>query len=145
MSLFVTQGRFTREYIKGGLANPEDRQAAIARLSEQAGGKLVSFYFTLGQYDFMVISEMPDAKAASVLAFVTAGGGGIEGSVTTQAFTYGRGQRHARGGRKDRRPIQADGRFLTAERAARRPAYRGRVQGGNNSSGSLTQTNGMPC
>ena len=29
--------------------------------------------------------------------------------------------------------------------AARRPAYLGRVQGGNNSSGSLTHTNGMPC
>ena len=44
-------------------------------------------YFTLGQYDFMVISEMPDAQAASVLAFVASGGGGIENSVTTQAFT----------------------------------------------------------
>ena len=56
-------------------------------LCEQVGGKLVSLYFTLGQYDFIVISEMPDAKAASVLAFVATGGGGIEGSVTTQAFT----------------------------------------------------------
>src|ERR1700737_4470915 len=53
----------------------------------QVGGKLVSLHFTLGQYDFIVISEMPDAKAVSMLAFVAAGGGGIEGSVTTQAFT----------------------------------------------------------
>ena len=30
---------------------------------------------------------MPDAKAASILALVATGGGGIEGSVTTQAFT----------------------------------------------------------
>src|ERR1700730_7242407 len=73
--------------IKGGLAKPEDRHAAISRLCEQAGGKLVSLYFTLGQYDFTLISEIPDAKAASVLAFVATGGGGIEGSVTTQAFT----------------------------------------------------------
>ena len=87
MPLFITQGRFTREYIKGGLAKPEDRQAAISRLCEQVGGKLVSLYFTLGQYDFIVISDMPDAKAVSMLAFVAAGGGGIEGSVTTQAFT----------------------------------------------------------
>ena len=35
----------------------------------------------------MVVSEMPDAKAATMLAFVASGGGGIEGSVTTQAFT----------------------------------------------------------
>jgi uncharacterized protein with GYD domain len=87
MPVFVTQGRFTREYIRGGLAKPEDRHDVVARLCEQAGGKLISLYFTLGQYDFLVISEMPDAKAASILAFVAAGGGGIEGSVTTQAFT----------------------------------------------------------
>jgi len=87
MPLFITQGRFTHEYIKDGLAKPEDRHAAISRLIEQAGGKLLSLYITLGQYDFLVVSEMPDAKAASVLAFVATGGGGIEGSVTTQAFT----------------------------------------------------------
>jgi hypothetical protein len=38
MPLFITQGRFTREYIKGGLAKPEDRHAAISRLCEQVGG-----------------------------------------------------------------------------------------------------------
>jgi uncharacterized protein with GYD domain len=87
MAIFITQGRFTQSYIKGGLGKPEDRHAAIARLCEQAGGKLLSLYFTLGQYDFIVISEMPDAQAASVLSLVAAGGGGIEGAVTTQAFT----------------------------------------------------------
>ena len=54
MPLFITQGRFTHEYIKGGLAKPEDRHAVISRLIEQAGGKLVSLYITLGQYDFLV-------------------------------------------------------------------------------------------
>jgi len=92
MAIFITQGRFTREYLKGGLVKPEDRQAAISRLCEQAGGKLVTLYFTLGQYDFAVISEMPDAQAASVLSLVAAGGGGIEGVVTTQAFTSAEGK-----------------------------------------------------
>ena len=87
MPIFITQGRFTRDYLKGGLAKPEDRHAAIARLCEQAGGKLLNLYFTLGHYDFAVISEMPDAQAASVLSLIAAGGGGIEDAVTTQAFT----------------------------------------------------------
>jgi uncharacterized protein with GYD domain len=87
MPLFITQGRFTHEYMRGGLAKPEDRHAVISGLIEQAGGKLVSLYITLGQYDFLVVSDMPDAKAATILAFVATGGGGIEGSVTTQAFT----------------------------------------------------------
>jgi uncharacterized protein with GYD domain len=87
MAIFITQGRFTREYLKGGLAKPEDRQAAISRLCEQAGGKLLSLYFTMGRYDFIVISEMPDAQAASVVSLVAAAGGGIENAVTTQAYT----------------------------------------------------------
>jgi uncharacterized protein with GYD domain len=87
MALFITQGRFTREYIRGGLSNPEDRHAAISRLCELAGGRLVSLYFTLGQYDFTVVSEMPDAQAVALLSLVASGRGGIEGAVTSQAFT----------------------------------------------------------
>jgi uncharacterized protein with GYD domain len=73
--------------IHQGRIGKAGRQARRHFAAVRAGGRLVSLYFTLGQYDFMVISEMPDAKAASVLAFVATGGGGIEGSVTTQAFT----------------------------------------------------------
>lgn len=87
MPIFVTQGRFTREYIRGGLAKPEDRQAAIAKLCEQAGGRLLSLHFTLGRYDFLVMSDMPDAKSAAAVSLVASGGGGIHDVVTTQAFT----------------------------------------------------------
>jgi uncharacterized protein with GYD domain len=87
MPIFITQGRFTREYVKGGLAKPEDRHAAISKLCEQAGGKMLSVHFTLGHYDFMLLTEMPDAKAAAMIALAAAGGGGIEGTATTQAFT----------------------------------------------------------
>jgi uncharacterized protein with GYD domain len=87
MPIFITQGRFTREYIKGGLAKPEDRQAAISKLCEQVGGKLLSLHFTLGHYDFMLLSEMPDAKAAAAISLIASGGGGIEGATTTQVFT----------------------------------------------------------
>ena len=48
MPLFIVQGRFTREYLQGGIARPEDRQAAISQLCEQAGGRLVNLYFTTG-------------------------------------------------------------------------------------------------
>ena len=87
MPTFITQGRFTREYVKSGLAKPEDRHAAISKLCEDAGGRMISLLFTLGQYDFLLISDMPDAIAAARIGLVATGGGGIEGSVTTQAFT----------------------------------------------------------
>jgi uncharacterized protein with GYD domain len=87
MPIFITQGRFTREYLKGGLAKPEDRHAVISRACQEIGGKLLNLYFTLGQHDFLLVTEMPDAMTASVLTLVAAGGGGIEQTITTQAFT----------------------------------------------------------
>jgi uncharacterized protein with GYD domain len=87
MPIFVIQGRYTREYLRGALARPEDRHAAVARLCQEAGGRLLHFYFTLGQHDFLVVTEMPDAISASLLALAAAGGGGAESTVATQAFT----------------------------------------------------------
>ena len=62
MPIFVTQGRFTREYIKGGLAKPEDRHAAISRLCEQSGGKLLNLYLHWATTTSSSSPEMPDAK-----------------------------------------------------------------------------------
>src|SRR4051812_32308979 len=87
MPLFIVQGRFTREYLQGGIAKPEDRQAAISQLCEGAGGRLVNLYFTTGPYDFAVITEMPDIQTASAVVLAAAARGGIEATSISQAFT----------------------------------------------------------
>ena len=92
MPIFITQARLSREYVRGGVAKPEDRQAVLSRLCEQAGGRLVSLYFTLGQYDILVISDMPDAQSAASIVLAAAAGGGIVDAVTTQAFTSAQGK-----------------------------------------------------
>jgi hypothetical protein len=58
----ATRGRFTHEYAKGLVGAPEDREPAVRKLIEGAGGKLVSFYFTTGDSDFMLISEAKEAE-----------------------------------------------------------------------------------
>ena len=49
---------------EGGTA----RRAVVQRLTEQAGGKLESFYFALGESDAFVIAELPDATAAAAIS-----------------------------------------------------------------------------
>jgi len=39
MPIFITQGRYTREAIKGMVVKPEDRAEAISRLLSKAGGR----------------------------------------------------------------------------------------------------------
>src|SRR5262245_64295910 len=55
------------------LAKPEDRTAAVAKLVEQAGGKLIGFYMLFGEYDWMSVSEMPSGKEAAAAALTAAG------------------------------------------------------------------------
>lgn len=87
MPIFITQGRYSRDAIKGMIAKPEDRAEVVARLAEQAGGKLLAYYVTLGEYDFMVICEMPSHKEASSVVLVAAASGGVTDVRTTLAMT----------------------------------------------------------
>ena len=76
MPIFVTQARYTQQALKGLVEKPEDRQEEVARLFERAGGRLLSYYMTFGEFDFLIISEMPSESAMlSVLATAAAGGG----------------------------------------------------------------------
>lgn len=86
MPLFITQGRFTHDAMKGMLANPEDRSTMVSQLFEKSGGKLLNYYFTFGEYDFLVVSEGPLEGAASAL-IVAAAGGGVTDMRTTIAMT----------------------------------------------------------
>ena len=75
MIRLVTRGCFTQNYAKGLVSAPEDREPAVRKLIEGAGGKLLSFYFTTGDTDFMLISEANEGETiiAALLAAVAAG------------------------------------------------------------------------
>ena len=57
MIRLITRGRFTHDYVKGLLAAPEDREPVVRKLVEAAGGKVVNFYVTTGDSDFMLVTE----------------------------------------------------------------------------------------
>lgn len=76
MAIYITQGRYTRDAVKGMVANPENREKAIADLLEKAGGKLLAHYFTFGEYDFLSIADAPgeDIMASALIAGAASGG-----------------------------------------------------------------------
>ena len=57
MVRLVTRGRVTHGYLKGFISAPEDREPAVRKLIEKVGGKVLNFYFTTGESDFLLISE----------------------------------------------------------------------------------------
>lgn len=89
MMRLVTRGRFTQEYAKGLLAAPEDREPAVRKLVEGAGGKLLNFYFTTGDADFLLIAEAEDAESGIAALVAAEAAGTICDVSTSRAWTGG--------------------------------------------------------
>ena len=87
MIRLITRGRFTHDYAKGLVAAPEDREPAVRKLIEGVGGKLVSFYFTTGDSDFMLISEAGESESIIAALLATAASGTISDVTTARAWT----------------------------------------------------------
>lgn len=87
MSIYVLRGRYNGEALKGMMANPEDREAAIAEIVTRAGGRLIGYYLTFGKDDWLVIIDCPNNEVAVSIAIIAAAGGGITDTKTTVAMT----------------------------------------------------------
>ena len=87
MPIYITQGRYTREAIKGMLTKPEDRAEALSRHVARAGGRVVSYYLTFGEYDFLTIVEAPGETQMAAILLSAAGSGGVSDLRTTLAMT----------------------------------------------------------
>jgi uncharacterized protein with GYD domain len=87
MPTFIVQGKFSQPAIKGMLQTPEDRSESVSRLMERLGGSLLQYYMTTGEYDWMVISEAPDAETAVAACIAAAGGGGVTDLKTILAWS----------------------------------------------------------
>jgi uncharacterized protein with GYD domain len=87
MTVFITQGRYTQDAVKGMLAKPEDRAESVSQFFAKAGGKMIAYYMTFGEYDFLVVSEGPTLDVAAAASIVAAAGGGVKDLKTTVGMT----------------------------------------------------------
>ena len=87
MPIYITQGRYTRDAIKGMIVKPEDRSDAIARLLSKIGGRLLGYYLTFGEYDFLAIAEAPNDVQMAAALLAAGSGGGVTDLRTTVAMT----------------------------------------------------------
>jgi len=92
MPTYITQGRYTRDAVKGMLARPEDRADQVSRLLSKVGGRLIGYYVTFGEYDFLTIAEAPSETQMAAALLVAAGSGGVTDMRTTLALTASEGK-----------------------------------------------------
>ena len=68
------------------LKDAPKRQDALMGMVQKAGGKLVSAYVTTGQYDVVLILDMPNGEAMTQLSVAIAAMGNHR-TTTARAFT----------------------------------------------------------
>src|SRR5579864_5581110 len=78
-------------YTSDGLKNlqkdrAEGRTAAIKGALQSIGGKLEAIYWSLGEYDAVVLCDLPDSSSAAALALAASASGMVR-TKTTQLLT----------------------------------------------------------
>jgi uncharacterized protein with GYD domain len=87
MALSLIHFSYNSETVGKLIQNPEDRSIAVKNLFEKFGGKLVGFYYCFGDYDGVVIADMPDNTSLLAAAMVAFAGGGTTKIKTTPLIT----------------------------------------------------------
>ncbi len=65
------------------IAQPQDRIETVRAAIEKLGGKIESAWFAFGEYDIVMITEMPNNVSAAGISIAFAGGGACKNVQTT--------------------------------------------------------------
>ena len=87
MPLFITTGCYSDTAAKGMIDAPSDREAGARGIMEAAGGKMLSFYVTTGETDWMAIAEFDNGSDLIPALLVVSASGAVSNVKTVRAYT----------------------------------------------------------
>jgi uncharacterized protein with GYD domain len=91
MAQFLVQVAYTSEAWASLVKNPQNRIPAVTAVVEKLGGKLLHGWLSFGDYDTVVVMEMPDNVSAAAFAATIAGGGACRSIKTTPLLSADEG------------------------------------------------------
>src|SRR5437660_10730177 len=110
MPFFLHQVSYTPEALTRLLANPQNRFDAVRAPIEKLGGRVLSSYFAFGQYDAVLITDMPDSISAAAIALAFGAGGSLRECQTTVLLSNAEGlEALRRASTCGYKPVQAAG------------------------------------
>jgi uncharacterized protein with GYD domain len=91
MARYLFQAAYTNEAWAIQVQNPQNRMEVIRPVIERLGGRLESAYLSFGDYDVVVIAEMPDHVSAAAFSLAGSAGGAVKAVKTTPLMTIEEG------------------------------------------------------
>jgi uncharacterized protein with GYD domain len=83
MPLYMAQFSYTPEAWTAFTKNPENRTAALRKLTQSFGGRLEGLYYSFGDYDGFILIEAPDETAVTAMLLAAIAPGHLRATKTT--------------------------------------------------------------
>jgi len=87
MPYYLQQVAYSTEGWEALVEKPHNRIEAVRPAIEKLGGKIENAWFAFGEYDVVLILQMPTNVDASAIAMAFAGGGACKSVKTTPLLT----------------------------------------------------------
>ena len=87
MPHYLLQAAYTPEAWQSLINNPQSRMEVVRPAIEKLGGKLIAWYSAFGDYDTIVIVEVPSSVDAAALSIAVSAGGSCKAMKTTALLT----------------------------------------------------------
>jgi len=81
MSAYISLVNFTEQGVRN-VKDTVNRARAARQAAEAAGGRFIGVWWTVGQYDVVIISEAPDDETATRLVLAA----GMQGNIRTMTM-----------------------------------------------------------
>ena len=84
MPQYMLQFAYTPETWAALTANPVDRSEPVRALAQKFDGRLIDLFYTMGEYDGVVIVELPDDVSAMGFVLAATSPGHLRATKTTR-------------------------------------------------------------
>jgi uncharacterized protein with GYD domain len=83
MPKYLFQATYTSDGVKGlEKDKASGRKAALSKAVESLGGKLEAFYLAFGEYDWVLLADLPDNASATAFSLAVSGSGLLRATTT---------------------------------------------------------------
>ena len=113
MRQYMIQAKFTDAAWAAMAEKPQDRKELLAKVVARLGGQVKGYWFSFGEYDAVVMVELPSDAKAEALQIAGMAGAGFKTLKTTSLLTVDEGMEAI----KDAGELRASGQYKAAHDA----------------------------
>ena len=87
MPHYMLQATYTREAWAGMVKTPQNRLDAVRPVVEKLGGKIEGGWLAFGEYDIVLVCQLPNNVSAAAFSMAASAGGAVNAVKTTPLMT----------------------------------------------------------